>query len=119
MKTDTFKGSVATAYGRTLPEPIKFDGSVELYESVEELRNSKDWPEDKEILSFVNNSRKAAARAKATQDSLTAAGIEKPTLENDVQLQLKTLIKVYRAAGKSDDEAREMAETSLGAKLEE
>ena len=117
MKVETFSGTIESAYGNPVSPALKFNGSFEAYESVDAVRSGNDYPNDEEILSFVNNKRKANARQKAMQVALDTAGYVKPTLESDVQLQLRTLIKVYVASGKSEAEAQQIAETTLGQKL--
>lgn len=116
MKSESYKGTIESAYGSPLPEAIKFSGSFDAFESYEEVATANDLPKNSEILDFVNNKRKANARQKSMQDALTAAGINKPTLE-DPQVQLKTIIKALVASGRSEDEATKVAEATLGVKL--
>lgn len=114
MKSEKFSGTIESAYGKPVTPSLKFDGTFDAYESVEEIRAKNDYPSDDEIVSFTNNKRKANARQKAMQSALDAAGYEKPTLENDRALQVKTLVKVFMAAGKSEAEATALAESTLG-----
>lgn len=116
MKTEKFSGTMESAYGKVLPSKLSFEGSYEAYTSIDEVRSAKDEPSDDEVVAFVNSKRKAAARQKAMNEALTAAGIEKPTLE-DPQVQLATIIKALRAAGRSEAEATALAESTLGVKL--
>lgn len=117
-ETRKFDGRMESAYGRDLPKAIDFEGT---YEHIMENAAipAKEVPTDEEILAFVNRKRLANARQKAMQAALDAAGVKKPDLKTDVQLQLETLIKVYVAAGKSPEEAQAIAESTLGAKLED
>jgi hypothetical protein len=117
MKTEKFSGTIESAYGNPVSPALKFDGTFDAFESLDEIRQANEHPSNDEIVAFVNNKRKANARQKSMQAALDAAGYVKPTLESDVQLQLRTLIKVFEAAGKSRDEAVQIAETTLGAKL--
>lgn len=117
MKNEKFTGTIESAYGKAVSPAIKFDGTYSAFENVQELTDARKYPTDADIIQFVNNKEKANARQKAMQAALDAAGYEKPTLESDVQLQLKTLIKVFIANGKTEQEAVNIAETTLGAKL--
>lgn len=117
MQTETFKGTVESAYGNTLPEAIKFSGSYEKYESMAEAKTANDVLSDEEQLTVINNKRKANARAKATTAALEVAGISKPTLE-DPQVQLKQMIKILVMSGKSESDAQKFAESALGVTLE-
>lgn len=114
MKTVTFKATTETAYGKPLSEPIPYEGTYQAFTSLQEVRDVGEYPSNDEIVTMVNNKRKAAARSKALNAALEAAGYEKPTMENDVTLQLKTLYKVYIAAKKPHDEARALAASTLG-----
>ena len=115
MKTETFSGTIENAYGKTLATPVKFDGSFDAFENYTELQNQNELPSHDDVVKFVNDKRKANARQKAMAAALEAAGIEKPTLETDVQLQLKTMYKTLRAAKKDHATAKSTAETLIGA----
>jgi hypothetical protein len=117
MKTETFKGTIESAYGRTLPNKLTFSGEFEAYETVDELKAANKYPSDDDIVSFVNAKEKANARQKAMTETLSAAGIEKPTMD-DPQVQLATIIKALRASGRSEDEAISLAEATLGVKYQ-
>ena len=114
MKTETFTGTIEQAYGKTLATPISYNAEYELFESAAELRSKNEWPSDSDIVKFKNAQVKANARQKATVAALDAAGIVKPTLENDDQLKLREMVKILVAAGKSDAEARTLASATLG-----
>lgn len=114
MKAETFKGTIESAYGKPVSPALKFEGEYQAFETVPELREKNEYPSDEELVAFVNNKRKANARQKSMQAALDAAGYEKPTLETDAQLQLRTLYKVFIAAGKPEAEARALASSTLG-----
>jgi hypothetical protein len=113
MKVDTIKGTIETAYGSTLKEPVKYEGQVDLYETVEEIKAANDWPSNDEIVSFVNRNRVANQRAKLMKAALDAAGIQKPTLEDPME-QFKQMVKILVTAGKDETTARTIANTTLG-----
>lgn len=115
MKTANYRGSVASAYGRELPQALTFDFTVEEFTNADEIREAGEWPKDSEIVDFVNNKRKNNERTKAQTQCLTDNGVEKPDLKTDVQEQLKQLIRIYKIGGKSEDEAIQIAEQTLGA----
>ena len=116
MKTETFKGTIESAYGSPLANAVTFNGSFEAYSDYDEMTKAQDLPSRDEQLAFINNKRKANARQKAMQEALTAAGINKPTLD-DPQVQLKTIIKALMAGGRSEEVATQVAEATLGVKL--
>ncbi len=116
MKSETFKGTIESAYGSPLATALKFEGSFDAYETYDEAQAANDLPNKDEQLAFTNNKRKANARQKSMQSALDTAGITKPTLE-DPQFQLKSMIKILVTAGKTEDVARQIAESTLGVTL--
>lgn len=116
MKTVSEKAKTETAYGQTLPSPLSYEYEFSAYESYDEAKDAGDLLSHDEILTAVNNKRKAAARQKKLNEVLEAAGYSKPTLE-DPQVQLKTMIKVFIAAGRSEAEATKLAQDALGVTL--
>src|ERR1044072_8937357 len=102
MKKETFKGSVSSAYGETLPKAIDFNGEFEAYENPQEVRTGGDWPTDNDVVDYVNAKRKAAARAKATEAALSAAGYEKPD-HSKPEYRRKRMIADFVAMGVSQD----------------
>jgi len=114
MKTEAFKGTVESAYGKTLPSPVSFSGQFEAVENTEEIPdNEKLGPAD--IIQVVNAKRKAAARAKATTEALQAAGIEKPdtsSAEYITEQMVKGLAKLH---GISEDDARRVVQSMSAA----
>lgn len=117
MKTETYKGTIESAYGSPLATALRFEGSFEAYADFDEMVTAQDGLSRDEQVAAVNNKRKANARQKSMQAALDAAGISKPTLE-DPQVQLKTIIKALVASGRSDAEATQIAESTLGVKLD-
>lgn len=123
-KVVPFKGKIESAYGRNLNEN-KFTSGVAVnaldYEaSFDEIQGyefipEKEMPSRKEILAFVNNKRKANARQQAVTDALDAAGVIKPTLETDVDLQVAGMVRSMVASGKyTTDTATAKARAILG-----
>jgi hypothetical protein len=111
-KTTTFKGVIENAYGKPLPTPVKYAGDFQELVKGDEIP-AKEVPDADELLTYANNKRKANARQKSMQSALTAAGIEKPTLENPEE-QFKQMVKILVTAGKTEEDARQMANANLG-----
>jgi len=73
------------------------------------------FPSDEDIVAWRNTLIKNAARAKAANNALDEANVQKPDLENDEQLRLKSMLKVLLADGKKTEaEARAIASQVLG-----
>jgi hypothetical protein len=113
MKTEKFSGTIENAYGQTLPNAVKFEGSYEAYENIDEIKAANDMPNNDEIVSFVNARRKANKRQQAMTAALDAAGIQKPTDENP-EVALKNMVKILKAQGKTDAQAEQIAKSVLG-----
>ncbi len=98
MKTETFKGTVESAYGKVLPSAVSFSGSYEAFESYDEVAKANELLSNDDILNAVNAKRKAAARATATTEALQAAGIAKPDPNSPEVIRanmVKSLMKLH------------------------
>jgi len=54
MKTVKFEGVMENAYGKALPEPIKYEGSFEAFQTIDEVNEKHEYPTEKEIVDGVN-----------------------------------------------------------------
>lgn len=102
-------GKQKLSVGAELP----FSGVANVFTSIDEVKNAGKYPDDKQILKYVNRDVIAAARNKAQQLVFDEAGIVKPTIENDSDMRLKDMIKLLKAAGQSEDEAETNARIML------
>jgi hypothetical protein len=122
---ESFDGVIENAYGRPLtqnkfkdgssPVPsIKYNASFEklvTYDAIPE----KEMPDKDDILALVNNARKANARQKAMQTALDGAGVIKPTMEDDDELKIASIVKGLIASKKYNEVgARTLAKQMLG-----
>jgi hypothetical protein len=114
-----FEGEMLNAYGTKLANPIKYRTSYLKYLTHAAMVAAKDEPKEKEIVEFVNATNKANERQKGMLAALNLAGIKKPTLENDDQLKLREMAKIFESAGSSKSVAREKAANALGLKWAE
>src|SRR5678815_1620177 len=80
-KVVKFDGVIESAYGIKLDTPLTYETEYEELVSFDAIP-PKELPDNDDILSLVNNKRKANQRQKAMQKALDDAGIVKPTLEN-------------------------------------
>jgi hypothetical protein len=113
MKATKFEGTVSAAYGKELETPVSFSGQYEAYETFDEAKAANDLLSNEEHLNAINAKRKAAARAKATTDALTAAGINKPD-PNSPEVLKDTMVKnLMKQTGVAEDVARSMIEGML------
>lgn len=97
MKTETYKGTVESAYGKVLTSPVKFEGSFDAFETFAELQTANEVPSNDDIVSFVNSKRKASSRAAATTAALEAAGISKPDPNSPEQIRERMISDAMKA----------------------
>jgi len=119
MTKETFEAKAEKAHGKLLPSPIVFQVTVEKYDGIEEVRAANDYPSDADVVDFLNAARKAAATTAARTAALEAAGIVKPTRDNDPQVRLKEMAALFKSNGMTMDAARSAASTALGIEWEE
>jgi hypothetical protein len=118
MKTVKFSGVSEKAYKKPIT-PLKYEAEFQAFENIGEVRQQNAFPSDSLVVKLINRQNKANARAKAMQAAWDAAGLIKPTLENDEQLRLTGMFKILVAAGKSEDEAKAIASATLGIEWED
>lgn len=115
MENKTATSSAATAYGQKLDAPISYDYAWTTYADFAELAAAKDELTQDEQVKVRNTERQNNARQKALQAALDAAGIVKPTIENNEQLRLREMFKTLMSSKKySEQAARDLAAQVLG-----
>jgi len=114
MITKQISGDIGTAYGKAVEPALRYEGVVELFETVEEAKAKNAWPSDKEILKSVNAGATQDATSAARKAALDAAGIKAPTAE-DPEVAFKVLVKTLIAQGKTQDKAEQLAKAMLEA----
>jgi hypothetical protein len=68
-KMVAFSGEVSEYQGRPVSPAIKYSGESKEYETIAEVKEAGEWPNDKEILTFVNKKAFTAAKAKSYQEA--------------------------------------------------
>lgn len=115
MEKKTLTARAETAYGKKLESPIDYTYTFDVYADGAELQAAKDELTLDEQVKVRNTERQSNARQKALAAALDAAGIVKPTIENDEQLRLRDMFKVLMSSKRYTEEAaRELAATTLG-----
>lgn len=111
MKTEKFSGEVSQAYGKQLPNPVKFDGEFDAYENYDEIATANDLPSHDEIVTIVNAKRKASARAKATTAALDLAGYAKPSADDPAVIQANQIKLIQKQFGLDEATATKVYES--------
>jgi hypothetical protein len=110
MENKTATATAEKAYGQKLDAPMSYDYAWTNYANIEEVRAAKDELTDEEQVKVRNTERQNNARQKALQAALDAAGIVKPTIENNDQLRLRETYKNLMSSKKyTEQQARELA----------
>lgn len=111
-----FTGKIETFEGRTIPVLTYTAEFVKLEKG--DTIPADEMPSADDIRDIVNNARKAAARTKAVNAALEAAGYTRKTanerLAESEDLQVATVAKVYIARGMSEADAIKQARATLG-----
>jgi hypothetical protein len=131
LKTKKVSGVAKSAYGKPLHildteskvklpkgSTLKFAGEYNEYESADELKERNIWPNDDQIVKWVNRDARNNARNKAQTIAFDAAGIIKPTIENDEMLRLRDMVKILVASGQTEDAAKVAAAAMLNIDLD-
>lgn len=114
MKKVTVGGKMENFFGQTVKPALSYEGEFTAFETADECKSAGEWPNDKAVLKFVNDKRKATARQAAMNAAAEAAGYKKPTLEDSDLMQLRNIYRTLIAAGRSEQEARDGAAAALG-----
>lgn len=126
MIEQTGSSVASTAYGKKLETDITYDYKWSDYPADgAELIAAKDELTIAEQVKVRNTERQNNARQKALKAALDAAGIVKPTAENDPQIGLRDMVKTMMTAKLADgsrkyteEQAWAAAEDFLGVKRE-
>lgn len=126
MENKTGEATAEIAYGVKLDKPITYTFSYNAYTSIDEVKAANDMPNDAQILKMRNDQRLSKARQAAQTAAFDAAGLVKPTAENNDQIRLKDMVKTLLTAklpnGErryTEEQARTLAATTLGVEWEE
>jgi hypothetical protein len=134
MQKIKLAGVMEKFYGRKLTElklesgenftqdKLDYAGEYDAYGPDKKTYTDADWADarkeleaagekitDEDIVTTVNNRRKATARSKAMQVAADNAGIVKPLMQDDVELQIASIVKPLLAKGIAPDVARARA----------
>ena len=110
MKTLTDSGKVEEYQGTVVNPPVSYEFSYEVFENLQEAKNSEDWPGDSEVLKFVNQRKFTSSKAQAYQKATKSL---KETYESSDAFKRKNLINSAIAAGLAQQEAEVMADSIL------
>lgn len=115
MKQNSKTATVESAFGKKLDTPIEFTFGWTSYETPVELDAAGDGLSKEEQVRVRNTQRENRARQRAQAAAFEAAGIVRPTEENDDQLRLRNMFKTLMSSKKYTEEAaRKMASDVLG-----
>jgi len=106
-----------------LPEKVAYAGKFEEFENAAECKAAGEWPSETDIVKMVNDSRKMAARAKATAIALdekfkaTGLSVYQKTDPNSAEGARANLIKQILKSNKkmTPEKAEKMADSLIAA----
>ena len=119
MKTETREATCASARGQNFNPPLKFKFNVNLFETEAELQSAKQELTLAEQVK-VRNAEAVTRERQAEQNRLLdSMGIEKQDINNNEQIRLREFVKLLKANGFSEDDARKQAVKTLGIEFAE
>lgn len=113
--TKRVEGKVQEMWGQKFEPALPYSIDAPQYDNAAEVRAAGIWPDEATITTMVNARVVAKKRAEAIKNTLKAAGVVKPGLENDavaIAQTAKTLLARKKAA--TQEEAEKMAREILG-----
>jgi hypothetical protein len=119
MKTETREATCASARGTNFNPPLKFSFKVSLLENVEDFeKNGKPLTAEEQMK--VRNAEAVTRERQAEQNRLLdSMGVEKQDINNNEQIRLREFVKLLKANGFSEEDARAQAVKTLGIEFAE
>jgi hypothetical protein len=115
MKENSKSTTTSSAFGTALDTPIPYDYKWTTFESDEEFVAAKAELTIEEQRKVVNTKRESNARSKAMTAKLILMGYEKPNIQNNELLRLKTVYDGIMASKlHTEEKAREIASMATG-----
>lgn len=119
MKSLSKTTKAESAFGKRLATPLSYTFSWKEYETTAEFVEARAELSIDEQRKARNTIAKTKARAASLAAALDAAGITRPTEENDPQLRLTNVYNSLIANKMSEEQARETASKILGIEWED
>lgn len=110
MTKKTGKGQVQEYQGKPLSPALDYTFEYEVYDSVAEAKASENWPNDSDMLKFVNQRAERSAKASSYQAVIAPL---KEAFENSAEFKRQQLIKAALAFGMSQEQAEAIADSKL------
>lgn len=108
MTEQNGSGTVEEYQGEKLSPALPYTYKWNKYDTITEAKNSEDWPNDNDILKFVNQSTERAAKAKAYQETVKDKKKEYEQSEAYTTKEMEKLL-VIRFKAQGLDEAAAVA----------
>jgi hypothetical protein len=116
MKSVPFTATAESAYGEKLEKAVTYAGTYESFETYDEVKSANELPSNDEIVTMVNNKRKAAAKAKAMQAKFDELKIEKPDPNSPANLRKGMIVNLMKQKPELDEAtASSIIDSILGA----
>jgi hypothetical protein len=109
MKTETGKSNISTVLGQAIPE-TSFEYSWDVYETPDEAKTAGKWPNDADILEYLNGIAERNALSSARAKIVNAHA---ETIRNTPEFKRSEFIKAAVAFGMSEEQATQLASSKL------
>lgn len=110
MTAKTGSGSVEEYQGKPVSPVINYTFEYSVHDTLTEAKNSEDWPNDSDILKWVNQTAERSAKASAYQKAVADL---KAKYEASPEFRQAQFVKSAVAMGFSPDEAEALAKSKI------
>ena len=111
MTTKSGSGEVKEYQGKPVTPAIPYTFEFQVYDNVAEAKSSEDWPNDSDMLKFVNQTAERSAKAQSYQKAVAEL---KKAYEDSSEFKNEQLIKAVMAAKGCDRATAEAVIAALG-----
>jgi hypothetical protein len=110
MKKVTKSSEIGTVLGQTQKTPIKFSYEFEAFESVNEIREAGEWPNEKEVLDYANAKRERSALSSARNTAMEDVASK---IRETREYKVSQFVAAAVAAGMTREAAQAIAESQI------
>lgn len=110
MTAKTGTGKVEEYQGKPVTPAIDYSFDYSVYDNLTEAKQSEDWPNDSDILKWVNQTAERSAKASSYQKAVAEL---KTKYEASPEFRKANFIKSAIAMGFALDEATMMADSKI------
>lgn len=106
----TKKSEIGTVLGQVQKSPIPFEYTFKAFETVQEIREAGEWPNDKEVLDYANAKRERSALSSARNAAMETVAAK---IRETREYKVSQFVAAAVAAGMTREAAQAIAESQI------